>query len=331
MIKHNPCFDYNTFNDGTESYIAENIPNRSFCSNFNEWAITAGGSIIEVLIPSGINKQDFHIIDISSPINNIEFFEESLVEQGLENFLITHTSYHTNTKRSLFFSVDLIIRSLEYDKTELKDRDFYVSCLARRPTDFRVVNYFKMINSDYYDHRKCVTSIYRSGTDDNPHCEHLDQSGWNDSIRHFWNSLPPSTIDNDVTTCHAAFNNTYANICIETDDRVPAFSEKIAKPLASGQFFFVISGGSPMQDLKSMGFDTFDDLFDHSVYDDSNINPHERSDALHNLISEHFNSLPKLYKENIDRIRKNQEYFLSEEFRQGQFNSLRNKINEIEN
>jgi hypothetical protein len=309
--------------------MSKNITNHVICSNFTEWTTSVGGTITEVSIPKHANKCDFHIIDISAPIENIEFFEGQLIDRGFNKFLITHTSFHTESKHSLFFSADLIIRSLEYDQTALGDRDFYISCLSRRPSHFRVLNYFKMINSNYFNERKCVATLHRGGTDDNPHCEYLETDGWDDDVKLFWDSLEPSTIENDVTTLHPAFYNTYANICIETDDKVPAFSEKIAKPLASGQFFFVISGGTPMKDLKSMGFDIFDDVFDHTVYDDSNMDEVSRINALHDLISKHFDSLPKLFKDHKDRIRKNQELFLSEEFRQGQFEKLRNKIIEI--
>ena len=68
--------------------------------------------------------------------------------------------------------------------------------------------------------------------------------------------------NNDHTFTHAAFADTWCNVVTETSVFCPYASEKIWKPIASGQIFLAVAHPFMLDWLKSFGFHVFDEQYD---------------------------------------------------------------------
>jgi len=93
-------------------------------------------------------------------------------------------------------------------------------------------------------------------------------------------SMIPYKIDDFVPSTHLwvfgdknLYNESFCNITTETynQDRDPFFTEKTFKPIAFEQPFFLYGSQGSLEYLKSLGFKTFDDVWDES-YDQEPLN-----------------------------------------------------------
>lgn len=120
---------------------------------------------------------------------------------------------------------------------------------------------------------------------------------------------------NDRTTNHIAYTNACCNIITETTSRndTPQLTEKAFKPILSGQFFLMVGSMGLIQYMRDIGFDTFDDIIDHSydsIEDDRQriaaiIQEVDRLEAL---------DLFSLHKQCKDRFIKNQKWLKNPQF-----------------
>jgi len=67
---------------------------------------------------------------------------------------------------------------------------------------------------------------------------------------------------NDHSINHPAYQNAYCNIVTETSAAVAFTSEKIWKPIAAGQLFYIVGAPGTNLWLKKLGYFTFDDGYD---------------------------------------------------------------------
>lgn len=90
------------------------------------------------------------------------------------------------------------------------------------------------------------------------------------------------------------FRNSYLNLVVESRlENIGYLTEKIYKPLRTGQLFLVQGPPGAVQYLRSIGFDTFDDFIDHSY--DKIENWQERSDAVLSELDRIYSSIEKFY------------------------------------
>ena len=68
----------------------------------------------------------------------------------------------------------------------------------------------------------------------------------------------------DYTTDSPAYSNTALNVITETTYDQQFFTEKTWKPIMANQLFLMVSAPGSIARLREFGFDTFDDLIDHS-------------------------------------------------------------------
>ncbi len=71
-----------------------------------------------------------------------------------------------------------------------------------------------------------------------------------------------NTASNDHTVSHDAYTNTECNIVTESTVDIEFTSEKLWKPIASGQFFHVVGSAGTNAWLRTFGFETFDNIYD---------------------------------------------------------------------
>lgn len=264
------------------------------------------------------------LIDISE-LHIVEDVVDRVSKLGFDNYIILHTNRtYKGSERALFFPTDLITRSFEYPLNPIKKhKNHLVSCLNRRPAGIRMYNFFRLSQKKYFD------PLVNLMTNKHLHGEDVDflSNSFNDvpvEIRQKLlelNILHSDLVDNDVSFNHIAFTDSYANICIETNPTQHYFTEKTAKPIAAGQFFFQVNAPGSMNILKDMGIDIFDDIFDHNYYDNEP-DPMVRIDKMFEIIDVHVDNLHEIHERCYNRLIANRDYFLSDKFRNKWFDDL---------
>ena len=203
-------------------------------------------------------------------------------------------------------------------------KKYKISCLNRVPRAHRIYNYFLLKNKSYFD--ECITSMY---SDDGNLVKRDDDYPLSQEILAWWDTYRNNLVTSldaasDTNIVHEAFTNAYINFVTETTVSPRLFvTEKSWKPIGSGQLFMILGAPGIIAHLRGQGVDTFDDIIDHSHYDNEQnfktrlTKIHEVLDALSNLDLEHINEQTK------SRRLKN-----AEDFYAGNFNTKYLEINE---
>jgi len=104
---------------------------------------------------------------------------------------------------------------------------------------------------------------------------------------------------NDHSIMHPAYSDTWCNIVTETSAITSFTSEKIWKPMAAGQLFFVVGAPGTCAWLKKLGFHTFDDDYDFKI------NLSSRLNMVVERIKEHRDDVPGWWNQNKFHIEHN--------------------------
>ena len=141
----------------------------------------------------------------------------------------------------------------------------------------------------------------------------------------------PTIVMNDevyLSCNNEAFTNTFVNIVIEYGSLTSFVSEKSLKPLVSGQLFINLGAVGTIQILKNLGFDTFDDIVDHTKYEhiDSFIRIRK---AIHYLNEIKDFDWQDIYDSTRHRRLYNRQLLLSGDIQNKFSQQLYNKIHEI--
>jgi hypothetical protein len=101
-----------------------------------------------------------------------------------------------------------------------------------------------------------------------PHKQHADLHQWamqRGEIRDHQDDIGWDKNDHGLE--HPAWHDTMCNIITETSVHSSGFvSEKTTKPLAAGQLWCMVSGSDTVNQLRRLGFDTMDDVWQSHVY-----------------------------------------------------------------
>ena len=262
--------------------------------------------------------------------NFIENLYDRLDQLNLNFLILTHLpSDHLRKSRLIYYpyyyhsSVGFFNKT--YPSNISSDRKKYkISCLNHVPRAHRIYNYFLLKDKHYFN--DCITSMY---TDDGTPTIRDDDLPNPEEVLTWWNEYKIgllSSRDNgfDNNIMHPAFADAYINFVTETTVNPRLFvTEKSWKPIASGQLFVILGAPGIISHLRDQGVDTFDDIVDHSHYDNEQnfetrlTKIYEVLDALSNLDLEHIN------KQTKSRRLKN-----AEDFYVGNFNTKYLEINE---
>jgi hypothetical protein len=192
----------------------------------------------------------------------------------------------------LYFPMFYLYGIISWNKFNIAyPKNVSFSCLNRNPHVHRIYNYIKLLNKNYQN--SSIMSFYNTeGSDFNNCYSQLDTE-----ILENWYKIK-STLEtqcsNDLEIDHPAYKSAYINIVTETTVFDEVFlSEKIWKPIASGQLFLVVGSRNTIQYLRELGVDVFDDIIDHSY--DVNQNWKSRIDKMQE-------SLDKLLSQDLELI-----------------------------
>ena len=321
--------NYVTKKIASTEYLLQNIPANCVWTDCTEWFDKRND--FKFCIPDSVkdyaNTATTILIDLSEGYGTANFIND-IQTIDVQNFLVLHTDmFYTGDTRTLFFPTDFILRSIDWDQRPISRNNLWlISCLNGRIDEHRIYNFLKLVTKPYYS--QCLVSFRKSRIKSflqNINNELLNQlyTDTTSVIKHL--DTHERYITQDVTVNHPAYNAAYANLCTESLKDKPYLTEKSCKSLSTGQFMFMVGPARTMETIKSMGFDIFDDIFNHSYYDlESDWN--QRIDKLHHVLDQHIYQLPELHNQLINRLEKNQNYFFSNDFRSKWFNNLNSKL-----
>lgn len=325
--------NYSDTSDIRDMFFSQ-LPNNIVWTDITEWATNWTRTEFELVIPDWlvefVNTKEHTILVDVSELQPVEIVVAKLSNLDVNNVLVLHTNNNFLHGNAIFFPTDFILRSMSWENADItKQRQYKLSCINRRLATARIYNFVELSKRSYFN--DCFTSITISDSDIPGKLISIHEPAFDDlpeKTKHdFLNSslYKTSFIPNDVSINHIAFNDACANICVESDPYIMYFTEKTVKPFASGQFLFSVNGQNSMRTLKEMGFDIFDDIFSHDVYD-SEPNLLHRIDKMLELIDIHQPNMYNLYNKNYDRLVKNKEFFFSEQFRKNWFDKLIKRV-----
>lgn len=293
-----------------------------------------------------LNSSDRFIIDFTvDPIDQlqIEMAADLLSCHDLEHRAIFLISNNLSSDRveTVFFPFWLYNSSYWWspNNTDFNlNRRYFISCLNRMPRPHRLYLFHQLYHRSYFSE----SLISCRGLRD-PSTGEFISAG-----HEIYDTLPADTqeffakqdrsqeaiygdsaADDHTQTnsniMHPAYTDTLLNIVTETsytDDSV-FFSEKVCKPIASQQLFVIIGNIHSVRYLRSLGFDCFDRHLQHHSYDqiDSWI---KRIDNAVSLLDQIYCHLPDIYHDNQKSIKHNQQWFLSQTFRNQLLSPLKN-------
>jgi hypothetical protein len=146
---------------------------------------------------------------------------------------------------------------------------------------------------------------------------------------HEVNFSDPAVGDETMSPLVAAYTDAYVNIIAETSDEYTFISEKSLKPILAGQLFVTIAAPGTLDVLERLGFDIFDDIFEHNRYSEyPSINHRVR--ALHARLAHIGNSnWRKIYMDTAERRLQNRNYLLSGQLARHKYKQITDMINEL--
>lgn len=248
-------------------------------------------------------EEELHILDASDePWREVltEQLDSEFVKYKIKKYLILSHSlkYYKNfsCKNILYFPhcyFDGVLNWNQDDAVQnvnLIDRPYFLSCLNRQPKLTRIYNWLNLRKKSYAD--TLLLSMYNL-KDNNVQtiagAQYSDEWLDNNDLAE-WENIKnqlPSECENDLGIGHPAYHHAYINLVTETFVQPGELflSEKIYKPLACGQLFIVLGNPGVVAYLRHLGFDTFDDIIDHSKYD--NIRDwRQRTDIIHSMLDD---------------------------------------------
>lgn len=145
------------------------------------------------------------------------------------------------------------------------NRNHLFSCLNGTPWEHRKLLYLYLSSKSYF--KEIIFSfVNRDGYHPLSELLTLDEKSK-------FNNLPQRVIyptetnpEIDLTIKHAAYQDAYINIVTETtiSEHTPMLSEKVFKAILAKQMFILVASPNAIEFLRTLGFDVFDDIIDHS-------------------------------------------------------------------
>lgn len=207
-------------------------------------------------------------------------------------------------------------------------KKYLYSSLSNIIYGFRLINVVEFQKSNYYNRSLILVNKHNKAKDDKYFWEWEMQLRWPMYASAFKQLLPTlpintATSTNDIVLANgavtedvvfeytnAAYTNSYVNVIVESMYEYAFFSEKTFKPMLASQFFVIIAGKGSVAALREMGFDTYDDIIDHSIYD--NEDDDTRIQAVHKLLRYmQYYDWEQIYTNTVERRKKNRQLLVN--------------------
>lgn len=240
---------------------------------------------------------DFLLVNCSDHPYNVPVFNIS------KNSLIIDSDFNKQNYYPfhLLFSAYL---SVNEEVNLHSQRTYYACCVNRSPRISRIYNRVKL---DNYNINKFKFIWFRAEHSNGPVPDTddiINKIGKNnyEKFQNINKLSPPYNPKTEYELCAGIndYTDSYLNLVTESNlDNIGFLTEKIYKPIRAGQLFLVQGPIGTINFLRSIGFDTFDDYFDHSY--DKIDNWMQRTDFIHAELQRIFFDIEKIYFETTER------------------------------
>lgn len=229
-------------------------------------------------------------------------------------FIIQTIGYDTKKHSDNVVEVGLLhYNEFEYQPIKnIEKRDYTFSCLNYYPKYFRIHLGLELWKNNLLDDMLFSQSLesadYLSIT--NEQLKHLEQyEDYIDQlpIKYKFDSVIQPLDDKNLnfdtfSVNHPAFNNTYCHIYTESEIDKQVCTEKTIKPYLAGQIPIPLTPPGHIQNLKELGFHTFDDLLGND-YD--NLSYENKIQKIVDIVSKGQYNIENYYNKNYTKIEQN--------------------------
>jgi hypothetical protein len=208
----------------------------------------------------------------------------------------------------------------EQDVITDTNKKYKVSCLNRNPRKERIFN-FVNLKKLIFSHEIKFSFFKTYPCSNNTVIQPNTLEGLDEHIIELFNlefdQLPISPNDeyseqDSIKSLDiSGYNDTMLNIITETYHNTGLLSEKTFKPIRAEQLFLMAGPANAILQLKKLGFDTYDDLINHSYYD-SEPNWQIRILKMQEILVRIYNNIDAIHKQTINRRKNNRQHLLSE-------------------
>ena len=244
-------------------------------------------------------------------------------KKSLRSFLLTSefsTRSHSVLTEILYPVCLFLFKNQQLPKLTLSDKSYLYSCLNRKPSWHRLLFYTLLKKQDYI--KNMIYTFYgKDPYNNNPPFtdrNFLDYKQYQEeavaNTQDFpivWNEQDTQGA-NDHSISHDAYTMAECNLVTESTVDVQFTSEKLWKPIASGQCFHVVGSPGTNAWLRSFGFETFDKDYDTTTDSVTRLE----------LIVNQLDTNSMWSSENIDKIKHNYHLFHSGHIEQVIFDSI---------
>jgi hypothetical protein len=294
--------------------------------------LTTPRDLVEYIdsVVSNENCPDFDQIIFDATLDPMRFYQENSFflnawakQYGIKCILAMsqfELQAHTDLIEINYPSWLFVFKNQNLPKLSLGKKGYNFSCLNRAPRTHRLMFYSLIKQRNLLDN--FVYTFY----DRDPYRGHLLDSNSIRDVRQLSRSSELADLcyqnlldfpltwpgdelgvtgTNDHSLNHPAYNNAYCNVVTETSPTVSFTSEKIWKPIAAGQIFYVVGAPGTVTWLKKLGYLTFDDGYD--LQD----RLEDRLVSIADRIEKQNTNMEQWYKDCQDQISHNYELFHS--------------------
>jgi hypothetical protein len=200
--------------------------------------------------------------------------------------IVVLNAYSTGNDMEIYCPIYALYYLFTNDETQIttekqlinSDRNYIFSCLNNKPKTERLLNLLEIYQR--YKDKSLVSLKHSLGNHVDQYDfskkqlqEVLSKENYQFLCENIIDKTPIEIPDDSLIdlycSAHPAYFDAYLNIVTEYGfcTKTPFISEKTIKPVLSGQFFVILSTTGSVTLLESLGFDTFRDIIDHSVYE----------------------------------------------------------------
>lgn len=289
------------------------------------WKVDSGHLTVDYAYLNSLKKYNLVIIDMCEEHwgdrGAINLIKSIFTDAQITYLILSHCPTDHDPDNMIIFFPLFYHWSIKHFQRSVVDftnrRDFNLGCLNSNPRPHRIANYLKLSKKSYFKY----SSVTLSNTRDSGSTRNDDISLTSEELN-FWDniSLKLPTIKPAMHFSAAglrlpALTDSYTHLVTEAAVFPRVFiTEKIWKPIVSGQLFFVLGSPGTIKFLQEVGVDVFNDYINHDHYDNEE-DWRTRLDLLYEVIDDFMSKdLYSIYQETVDRRITNCNKFYSGEF-----------------
>lgn len=270
------------------------------------------------LVNGEINVDKINELDIDLVVINNSDHPGSVYTAGIKKSFIVLDSNFKNPGYHPFHLFFSSFCALSDDVDLYSKREYTASCINRNPRLTRIYLLHKLtVKESYYNNLKL--KWFRLSESNGPipdYNEAVEELGRElyEQFLSYEKNYPEYQPKTEFELCSKIddFKDSYLNIVMESRcEDIGYLTEKIYKPIRAGQLFLVQGAPGSIQYLRTMGFDVFDDLIDHSY--DKEQDWKIRTNMILAELERIYNNVEKYYFETATRRSCNRQRLLSNE------------------